>query len=103
MMDLSKKNEATKDVIYIVDKFKKNDKARSVMLKAMMEDETVRLASQENSRNYLIKKEEDNRTPFWMFCVLYFVLGIIFMISIENITLGFDEIKVFWDALKIAK
>ena len=81
-------NKNLKNVTYLSDlkkAIKPNDKGRALLAVAILEDESVRLASQANSRAYLKMKEDEDTVPFWIWCALYFILGILFMISIENI------------------
>ncbi len=62
-----------------------NEKTRALMANAILEDEAISLASQERSRVYLNEKEEDDRIPMWAWCLMYFFLGILFMISVDNV------------------
>ena len=75
---------------------RKNDKARANLAKAFLEDEAIKQASFERSKAYLLKIEEEDRTPFWMWCTLYFVLGMLFMITVDNISYSWKDIVAFW-------
>lgn len=95
--DLKKRMQAKAtqpDIISIVDRFKTNERARANMVGAMVEDEVVRLASEANSTAYLQRKDEADKTPFWMWCSLYFTLGVLFMISIDNVFYSWSDIKI---------
>jgi len=60
---------------------------KSALATAMLEDESVRLASQTRSKEYLDKlDEQDNRIPFWMWCTLWFILGVFFDMTIVNLS-----------------
>jgi len=60
---------------------------KSPLAKAILEDEAVRIASENRSKEYLDKIDEyDNRIPFWMWCTLWFILGIFFDMTIINIS-----------------
>ena len=91
----------------IVEGFKSDDKttaARATLAAAMIEDGVIRQFSYENSRAYLDRiDEEDSRTPFWMYCTLYFILGMLFMITVENITYGWEDIRMVFDYLNFSK
>ncbi len=68
------------------DIIKKNDKGRALLATAILEDESVRLASQANSKAYLKEKwEREDRMSEWMWNLLYFALGMLFVISMENV------------------
>ncbi len=87
------------DIISLVDRFNRSDlteQTRARMAEAMIEDEVVRLKSQEASKAYLMRKEEDDRVPFWMWCTLWFTLGILFMITLDNVTFHLDVYKVLF-------
>lgn len=57
-------------------------KNRSPLAAAFIEDEAVRISSQDRSRKYIMNKEEDESgmRP-WMWCTLYFVLGMLFALT----------------------
>lgn len=75
---------------------KKNDKARANLAKAFLEDEAIKAASEANSRAYLMRIEEADRTPFWMWCTLYFILGMLFMVTVDNLSYNWDGFIQFW-------
>lgn len=54
--------------------------------KAFQEDEAIKKASEQRSTVYLkdIKDRED-KTPMWVWCVLWFVIGVLFSKSVEII------------------
>lgn len=55
---------------------------RSPLAAAFIEDEGVRLASEERSRAYVLKnEEEDTRMAPWMWNLLWFILGMLFMLT----------------------
>ncbi len=91
----------------IVEGFKVNDKtvaARATLAAAMIEDEVVRDYSYRNSRAYLERiDEEDSRTPFWMFAVLYFILGMLFIITVDNISYGWEDMRMIFEYLNFSK
>jgi len=56
---------------------------RSPLAAAFLEDEAVRLAAERNAKSYLVKKDEnEGGMPFWMWALLYFILGILADITI---------------------
>ena len=57
-------------------------KNRSPLAAAFLEDEAVRISSQDRSRKYILNKEEDESgmRP-WMWNTLYFVLGMLFALT----------------------
>lgn len=58
------------------------NKDNSPLAKAFLEDESVRLASQRRSAEYLdIVEKEKNAMPGWMWPVLYFLLGYLSCLS----------------------
>ncbi len=67
---------------------------RSLLAQAMLEDEAVRKASEIASENFMDKVEDEkNEMPFWMWCVLYFCLGMLFTMTIP--ALG----NLLWSAI----
>lgn len=59
---------------------------RSPLATAFLEDEAVRLAAEKKARAFVLKREEeDDRTPLWHWCVLYFLLGMLFSFSVPAI------------------
>jgi len=60
-------------------------KNRSPLAAAFLEDEAVRISSQDRSREYILNKEEDESgmSP-WMWNLLYFVLGMIFALTFPS-------------------
>jgi len=55
---------------------------RSPLAQAMLEDESVRLASQNRAKAYIDKCEaEKDDMPAWMWNLLYFILGMLFCMS----------------------
>ena len=76
----------------ISDLIKPNDKGRALLATAILEDESVRLASEANSRAYLKRKQDEDTVPFWVWCTMYFILGILFMISVENVFWNIQDI-----------
>ena len=60
-------------------------KNRSPLAAAFLEDEAVRISSQDRSREYLINKEEDHSgMKSWMWNVLYFALGMLFALTVPS-------------------
>ena len=60
---------------------------RSSLAEALIEDEAVRMSSEKRSRSYLNAKDErEDSVPFWMWCVLWFVLGVFFDMTIVNLS-----------------
>jgi len=56
---------------------------RTTLAKAILEDEAVRRASQVTSKIYLEScEDEKDSMPFWMWCALYFCLGMLFTMTI---------------------
>ena len=57
-------------------------KNRSPLAAAFLEDEAVRISSQDRSREYILNKEEDESgmSP-WMWNALYFALGMLFALT----------------------
>ena len=47
--------------------------------------------------------EEDSRTPFWMFAVLYFILGMLFIITVDNISYGWEDMRMIFEYLNFSK
>jgi hypothetical protein len=93
--DSARSLQERNDVILLINSFKENvnEKARASLAKAFLEDEASRHASQERSREYLIKKEEEEAgDPIWQWPVLYFILGILFMITVDNIAWNWKEL-----------
>ena len=60
-------------------------KNRSPLAAAFLEDEAVRISSQDRSREYILNKEEDESgmSP-WMWNVLYFTLGVLFALTVPT-------------------
>jgi len=60
-------------------------KNRSPLAAAFLEDEAVRISSQDRSREYILNKEEDESgmRP-WMWCLLYFALGMLFALTVPS-------------------
>lgn len=86
-----------KNVTYLNDLkkiIKPNDKGRALLAVAILDDESIRLASQANSRAYLKRKQDEDTVPFWIWCILYFTLGILFMISVENIFWNIKDLVI---------
>jgi hypothetical protein len=53
--------------------------------KAYQEDEAIRKASEQNSKLYLKEiDDEDDRTPLWCLCGIWFCLGILFTVVYTN-------------------
>jgi hypothetical protein len=53
--------------------------------KAFQEDEAVKKSSEQNSRLYLKEIDnEDDRTPLWCLCGIWFCLGILFTVVYTN-------------------
>ena len=70
-------------------KIKYNSYARANLGKAMMEDQFLRLESQNNSHRYLKEKEDrDSTIPSWVWNLLWFALGVLFTISLEKSIVG---------------
>jgi len=60
-------------------------KNRSPLAAAFLEDEAVRISSQDRSREYILNKEEDNSgMKPWMWNLLYFALGMLFALTIPS-------------------
>jgi hypothetical protein len=73
----------------IIPMITENTEARASLAKAFMEDEVVRQASRQNSLEYLKRVDEEyDRTPFWIWCLLYFNLGILFTVTVETFALN---------------
>ena len=86
---IKEKEEELGKIIPLSERIKKDEKKRAILAAALLEDEAVRLASTKNCEVHLKEKEEeDKRTPFWMFCVLYFILGMLSMITFDSIFYG---------------
>jgi hypothetical protein len=69
---------------------------RSALAAAFLEDEAVRLTAQENARDYVLQCEaEKNETKPWVWNVLFFLLGMLFTMSIDPLT------RMIWDLIKI--
>lgn len=70
-------------------KGKKKMKDISPLASAMLEDEAVRLQSQKRSKEYLENIDDVyDSTPFWMWCIFYFALGMLFTITVDTVTYG---------------
>lgn len=81
LKEISSKSKITE----LKDLIKPNDKKRALLAVAILEDEAVRLASQANSKAYLLMKEKQDKMPEWMWNVFWFMLGMLFLISMENV------------------
>lgn len=92
------KTQKIKEILPLV--MKKNDKARANLAKAFIEDEAIKAASVQNSISYLERCDEADRTPFWQWCTLYFILGMLFMITIDNLSYNWTDIIQFWKSYK---
>lgn len=58
---------------------------REVLAAAILEDEAVRVASEKRAQAHCDKiDEEASQIPFWAWAILWFALGILFSISIQN-------------------
>ena len=58
-------------------------KHRSPLALAFLEDEAVRIAAEKNAEDYVLRKEkEDSGMPEWMWYLLFFLLGMLFCMSI---------------------
>ena len=57
---------------------------KSPLAAAFLEDEAVRHTSEQRARDYVMQCEaERNEMPNWMWMLLYFVLGMLFCMTIE--------------------
>jgi hypothetical protein len=55
---------------------------RSPLAAAFLEDEAVRLASEKASRQYLLEKEEEETgMKPWMWNLMWFIIGMLFMLT----------------------
>jgi len=64
-----------------------SENGRSTLAHAMLEDESVRLASAAASKAYVERVEnEKDEMPFWMWCTLYFCLGMLFTMTIPALS-----------------
>ena len=70
-------------------------KEQPKLVMAMLEDETVRLASQKRSAEFIdLVEKEKNYMPEWMWYLLFFLLGMLFTLSEPAI------FYLFWFGLK---
>jgi len=61
-------------------------KDRSPLAMAMLEDDAVRLAGEKAAEAHLKAiDEEDSRMPFWMWAMLWFIVGMLFDITVTNL------------------
>ena len=67
---------------------RKDNEARANMATVFFEDDRVRNESQFNSEQYLLRIDEENGMPVWMWCLLYFILGALAMISVDSVFYG---------------
>jgi len=75
--------EQTKEKIALMENVVKD---RSPLAMAMLEDEAVRLGAEKAARDHLNRlDEEDSRMPFWMWAMLWFVVGMLFDITVTNL------------------
>jgi hypothetical protein len=85
--------EATERKPIIMQDYRKliEDKPNSPLAKALLEDEASRLASENKLKLTLEKRdEEDSSVPFWMWCAIWFILGIFFGLTTP------DTIATLW-------
>ncbi len=58
---------------------------RSALAKAMLDDLASRRDSYNRTKAHLeAKEEEENRMPFWMWCVLWMNIGILLTLAFEK-------------------
>lgn len=76
-------------LVEVPEEIKKKENIKHALANAFMEDENIRKASQERSVEYLKSlDEQDTRVPEWQWNLLYFALGILFVMTIENVVLN---------------
>ena len=99
--ELREKHKKVQKVIALTDLIKPSDNnKRALLATAIWDDEAVRHASAENSAAYLDRiDEQESRTPFWMWCVLYFILGMLFMITVDTVSFGWEELLVYFQEI----
>lgn len=89
-------SEADKVISLVINPKPSDKNKRAVLAKAIMDDEAIRRASVENSRAYLNRiEEETSGTPFWMWCTLYFILGMLFMITVDTVSFGWEGLSLY--------
>jgi hypothetical protein len=75
--------EQTKEKIAIM---KDVVKDKSPLAMAMLEDEAVRLGAEKAARDHLNQVYEHNDgMPFWMWAMLWFVVGMLFDITVTDL------------------
>jgi len=92
-------SEVNAELTFLRKEFKSND----VFKLAIAEDEAVRQASRQRSQKYLERVEDETSgTPFWMWCVLYFILGMFFNMTVDlNVAAHIDTITVWLNSLGV--
>jgi len=90
--------EDSQKLIDLLPSLKQNKKnIRANLAIAFTEDEAIKKASRENSLAYLQKCEaEYDRTPFWVWCLTWFTIGILFASSFEAFMLQNHQLIVQW-------
>jgi hypothetical protein len=59
---------------------------RTPLAKALLEDESWRIAREKELNARFNEQDEiDSRMPFWAWAILYFALGILFSVSVQNL------------------
>lgn len=67
---------------------KKQEKIKSALAKAFLDDEASRLESQKRSIQYVKDIDEKNSNmPEWSWNLLWFAIGILFVMTVENFVL----------------
>lgn len=87
------------DAILLIDDLKENinKKARAALAKAFLEDEASRRESFERSRAYLSEKaKQEEDTPFWVWALLYFVLGALFAVTADTVAWNWQDLMILF-------